>query len=710
MAKKARKTNRRRKVSQAEPDSLALPDIDGDKSTSVPDPVVVKKDPVLETLKKIEKNTQETQKILKEGVGTSKKSGDESGRAERKAEAEDAKGEKIQKAEEVAAKSYGDLFKQNTRSAVKGFGKRVKRGIARLPEDLAERTIPGPLGRIIARTFKQKRIAGDILRKRDAEMAAKPVTEGADAVGSEIYKTPPQVDFGTDPNNQDQGSRAESIGETVAEKLDAIYEENRKTNFKLDKLIEYARGNNEIQEQQNALLEESQTEADRRGKAGQKSLITRDDGRGGQEEGDGGGSWLDWLMMGSGGGGRRGRRGFIGRMFGRRSRIGRMFRRGKIGVTRAYRGVRDRLFKNVGQRSPILRAGRGLLGRARRLLPIALGGAATGLPTPTGGSPVPSPSGGKDAAKAATKPGFLSRAWGKLSSAGKWVGEKASNLGLGKVLSIFKSGGGKVLRKLIKIPVIGAAIEAGLMALDISNIKSDPTLSAAEKKKRIGETISGGLGSMIGGAIGAAGGGAIAGALGLAGGPAALVTGALGAVAGGVAGSYVGEKIGNAIGGAIGGEEIYNIVSAIPGLGSLIAVPDEEGAKAAEGMAPQTEQAQKAAASTGQTSSDLAPTGEDIPGTAPLEPVEYDENGKPYLRGTPSPMAPPSGPISPPTQNMMKTNDAIDQAAKTSGKSQGEQKNTVINAPTNTTGMFAPMRVRDESIQMLTNLNRVALA
>ena len=45
MAKKARKTNRRKKVSQAEPDSLALPDVDGDKSTGVPDPVVVKKDP-----------------------------------------------------------------------------------------------------------------------------------------------------------------------------------------------------------------------------------------------------------------------------------------------------------------------------------------------------------------------------------------------------------------------------------------------------------------------------------------------------------------------------------------------------------------------------------------------------------------------------------------------------------------------------------------
>jgi hypothetical protein len=703
MAKKARKTNRRKKVSQAEPDSLALPDVDGDKSTGVPDPVVVKKNPVLETLKKIEKNTEQTQKILKEGISTNKKSADESGRAERKAEAEDAKGEKIQKAEEVAAKSYGDLFKQNTRSAVKGFGKRVRRGIARLPEDLAERTIPGPLGRIIARTFKQKRIAGDILRKRDAEMAAKPVTEATDAVGSEIYKTPPQVDFGTNPNNQDQGSRAESIGETVAEKLDAIYEENRKSNFKLDKLIEYARGNNDIQEQQNALLEESQTEADRKGKAGQKSLITRDNDRKQEDEGKGG--WLDWLMGSGGGGGRGG--GFFGRMFGRRSRMGRLFRRGRIGVTRAYRGVRDRLFKNVGQRSPILRAGRSLLGRAKKLLPFGLGGGATTIPTPTSGSMIPSPEVGKDTAKAAAKPGFFSKAWRKLSSAGKMVGEKVSNLGLGKVLSIFKSGGGKVLRKLIKIPVIGSAIEAGLMAMDISDIKSDPTLSPKEKKKRIGEKLSSGLGSMIGAAIGAAGGGTIAGALGLAGGPAALVTGALGAVAGGVAGSYVGEKIGGAIGSAIGGEEIYNIVSSIPGVGSLIAVPGEDSVKTAEEMAPQTKQTQKAAASTGQTLSDLAPTGEDIPGTAPLEPVEYDKSGKPYLRG--SPMAPSGAAISAPTQNMMKTNDVLDQAAKMPAKSQGEQKNTVVNAPTNTTAMFAPMRVRDESIQMLANLNRVAL-
>lgn len=703
MAKKTRKTNRRRKVSNAkEPESLALPDVDGDSSPVPADPVVIKKDPVLETLKKIEKNTEDTKKILKDGVGSSKKAAkDSSGRAERRIEADEAKAEKVQKAEEVAAKSYGDLFKENTGRAIRGFGRRVRRGVARLPEDLAERTIPGPLGRIIARTFKQKRVAKETLAKRDAEMAAKPASS-VDGVGSEIYKNPPQVDFDNmEPNNQDAGSRAESIGESVAEKLDAIYEENRKTNFKLDKLIEFARGNNEIQEQQNALLEESQTEAERRGKQGATPTITRDDQ--GRERDGGGGGWLDWLL-GADRRRRGGRGGFFGRVFGRRSKIGRMFRRTKIGLNRGFGAVKrgvGGLFKNVGQRSPILRGAKNLLRRGRSLLPVALGGipASRGMSTPTPSAPTNAPKVPSNPATQAAKPGFFSRAWSKLSSAGKWVGEKASNLGLGKVLAIFKGGGGKMLRKLIKIPVIGAAIEAGLLAMDISAIKSDPTLTAAEKKKKIGETIASGLGSIIGGAIGAAGGAAIAGSLGLAGGPAALVTGALGAVAGGAAGSWIGEKIGGAIGSGIGGEEIYDILSSIPGVGSLIAVPDDETSM----KVPQEN----------NLKSDLGPsTGEEIPGTVPMEPVQYDENGYPYLRGTqtPAPVAPPSGSISAPTQNMMKTNDAIDQAASKPLKSASEQKNTVVNAPTNTTAMFAPMRVRDESIQMLANLNRVALA
>lgn len=691
MAKKTRKTNRRKVSETKEPESLALPDVDGDSSAPIPsDPVVVRKDPVLETLKKIEKNTEDTKKILKDGVESSKKTAkkteESSGRAERRAEADEAKAEKIGKAEEVVGKSYGDLFKENTGKAIRGFRKRVRRGVARLPEDLAERTIPGPLGRIIARTLKQKRLAKETLAKRDAEMAAKPAS-AADGVGSEIYKNPPQVDFSNmEPNAQDGESRAESIGETVAEKLDAIYEESRKTNFKLDKLIGFARGNNEIQEQQNALLEEAQTERDRRAKPGQTPTITRDDR---EQGGRGKGGWLDWLLGSDGRRGGRGRGGFISRMFGRRSRIGRVLRRAGIGIRRGFGAVKrgvGGLFRNVGQRSPILRGARNLLRRGRSLLPGA--GAAKGIPTPK--APVP--------ATQAAKPGFFSKAWSKLSSAGKYIGDKASNLGLGKVLNIFKGGGGKMLRKLIKIPVIGAAIEAGLLAMDISSIKSDPTLTAAEKKKKIGETIASGLGSIIGSAIGAAGGAAIAGTLGLAGGPAALVTGVLGAVAGGAAGSWVGEKIGGAIGSGIGGQEIYDILSSIPGVGSLIGVPDDgTSLKSPEGM---------------EGKSDLAPsTGEEMSGTVPLEKREYDSEGNLLLRGTPTAsVAPPNGSISPATQNMMKTNDAIDQAASTPVRSGGEQKNTVINAPTNTSSMFAPMRVRDESIQMLANLNRVALA
>ena len=113
MAKKTRKTNRRRKVTETkEPESLALPDVDGE-STSVPDPVVVKKDPVLETLKKIEKNTVDTKKILKDGVGSAKKKAESSGREERRAEADEAKAEKIGKAEDIVGKSYGCPLNKN---------------------------------------------------------------------------------------------------------------------------------------------------------------------------------------------------------------------------------------------------------------------------------------------------------------------------------------------------------------------------------------------------------------------------------------------------------------------------------------------------------------------------------------------------------------------------------------------------------------------
>lgn len=701
MAKRIRKTNRRRKktTDTKEPESLALPDVAGDPAPSVPvEPIVVRKDPVLETLKKIEKNTEDTKKILKDGVGSAKKSAEKSkkssDREERKAEAEDAKAEKIKKAEEIASKSVGDLFKENTSRSLRGFGKRVRRGISRIPENLAERMIPGPLGRVLARTYKQKRLAKEILKKRDAEMAAKPATT-VDGVGSGIYKNPPQVDFtNLEPNNQDGESRAESLGETVGEKLDAIYEENRKTNFKLDKLIDFARISNEMMEQQNALLEEGQTEADRRRKSGDGSaIINRDQQYEDQGEG-GGGSPFDWMMRRSPRG-RGGRGGFFGSIFGRKSRIGRLYRRARIGLKRGYRAVSNRLFKNVGQRSPILRAGRSLIDRGKSLLPRALGG------TPSGAA-----SGALGAAKNVAKPGIFSRAWGALRGAASWVGEKASNLGLGKVLNIFRGGGGKMLRKLIKIPIIGAAIEAGLVAMDISAIKNDPSLSPQEKKKLIGEKIASGLGSIIGGAIGAAGGAAIAGSLGLAAGPAAIITGALGAVGGGALGSYIGEKIGGAIGSGIGGEEIYNIVSSIPGVGSLIAVPED-------GSSSEVKPSDAMPQGMDPTKPDLGPpTGEEIPGTEPMRPVEYDENGFPYLYGTPdpAPIVPPSYDVSAATQNMTKTNDTLDVAANAPKKSGGEQKNTIVNAPTNNSSMFAPMRVRDESIGMLANLNRVALA
>jgi len=158
--------------------------------------------------------------------------------------------------------------------------------------------------------------------------------------------------------------------------------------------------------------------------------------------------------------------------------------------------------------------------------------------------------------------GFLSKAFGAVSSA-------VSNLNpLNALKGLIGKNAGKVLGAIFtKIPGIGGLLTSALAAYNIASIKSDPTLSADEKKKQIGLAIS----NALGGIIGSIGGGVLAGTLGsvvpVAG---TLAGGVLGSMAGGLVGTYVGE----AIGGAIGPEKIYDLAAAVPGVGSLIEVTD----------------------------------------------------------------------------------------------------------------------------------------
>lgn len=108
------------------------------------------------------------------------------------------------------------------------------------------------------------------------------------------------------------------------------------------------------------------------------------------------------------------------------------------------------------------------------------------------------------------------------------------------------------------IGAIGPAIEAFLSYQDINNIKSDPNLSAQEKKDQIGKRIGKAIGSILGGI----------GSMALLGPVGPVVTTALDAfgIGPGALGEYLAEKL--------GGEKIYDIASSVPLLGDFVKVDE----------------------------------------------------------------------------------------------------------------------------------------
>ena len=247
------------------------------------------------------------------------------------------------------------------------------------------------------------------------------------------------------------------------------------------------------------------------------------------------------------------------RSFGRRSRIGRLFRKGRILTKRIASKLRaSRLGRMTGRAFSAARGlgsrafgaarglGRGLLGAAKEM-----GSKAVGLAK----SVVPS------AAK--TSGGFFSSIGKGISSAFGSVAETAAKLNPIKAAAdAVKSGASKIVKAIVSIPGLGAAISAGIGVMDIMNIKNDQSLTPEEKKEAIGKSLVGTLGS----ALGSVGGGAL-GSL--------IPVPVLGTVLGSMGGALAGEWLAGQLAESIGGRGIYDLVESIPGIGSTISVDSQ---------------------------------------------------------------------------------------------------------------------------------------
>jgi hypothetical protein len=174
-------------------------------------------------------------------------------------------------------------------------------------------------------------------------------------------------------------------------------------------------------------------------------------------------------------------------------------------------------------------------------------------------------SSGSTAAKTATQSsGWLSKAWGSVKNT-------ASKLNpMNAVGTFVKSNAAKVAKGLLSFPGIGSLISGAIGAYQINAVKSNTELSEDEKKDQIGKLIL----TTLGGIIGSIGGGALGSLI-----PVPGIGTLLGTVGGGMLGDYIAGQIGE----TVGGKAIYDMVSSIPGIGSLIDVDSSTSAKDAEG-------------------------------------------------------------------------------------------------------------------------------
>ena len=318
--------------------------------------------------------------------------------------------------------------------------------------------------------------------------------------------------------------------------------------------------------------------------------------------GGGGGGMLDML------GDRLGRR-----FFGRRSRLGRLFRRAKIGSKLGFRKMKNvigrkwKAGKNLVGRG--WQAGKDMVGRGLRAAGN-LGSRAMGAFKNTSlfrgssaiGKSVSSVGrGALDIAKSAgtralnvgksvggKAVGWMSKALGSVSGA-------VSGLNPMKALSgAIRSAGPKVGKALLSAPGVASLLETAVRSINIAGIKSDPSLSVDQKKEQIGKQITG----LFGGILGSIGGAALVGTLGSAIPVAGTAAGAfIGSGAGGWIGGWLGEQLGD----ILGGRGIYDLVSSIPGIASLIEVNSAEDQKEKAQTEAQVNKTAASAGAEGQT-------------------------------------------------------------------------------------------------------------
>lgn len=287
-----------------------------------------------------------------------------------------------------------------------------------------------------------------------------------------------------------------------------------------------------------------------------------------------------------------------------------------------------RLLRGIGKRIPGIRSLPGIRTPAPPL--------PTTTPTLPGVKPpVPTsaPSGG----------GFFSRAFGAVKNIGaKAVGMVGS---AGKaVYGATKSAVGSVAKMGLStvgktvLGILGPLLTVMLESFNISSIKNDPNLALAEKKKQIGLTIGRMIGSLLGAGVAALGLGP--------GGP--ILTSILDGfgIGPGALGEWLTEKIGP--------ESIYDLTTAIPGIGSLIKVPeDQEVQKAPDAM------------NASPTSGDMTPpVGEITPSAVPTSPAapaiiptSASTLGNLQTENAMLKSAPPVIPIVAPTNNNVVTNN-----------------------------------------------------
>ena len=245
----------------------------------------------------------------------------------------------------------------------------------------------------------------------------------------------------------------------------------------------------------------------------------------------------------------------------RKTKIGRAFRKARVFGKKSMRRLRK--FGRALKPSKLLQRGR-VMGKMLKRSGSGLAKKAIGL-----GSRAISGAGRMAGSAVSAVSSAASSAGSMVSTAAKagggmlsslWSGAKGLVGKVGDGLSSIKglAGGIGGLGKMV-IGAVGPLLETVFAAKDIADIKNNPDMSPEEKKKEIGLRIGKAIGSIVG-QVG----------LSVALGPAGSVIGAA-LEAMGIGGGMIGEWLTE----QIGPEKIYDLATAIPVIGPMIALPEE---------------------------------------------------------------------------------------------------------------------------------------